>query len=312
MKVLPSLAGLSEVPGPVCLAIGVFDGVHLGHRVLIERCRAEAEKIGGSAVVLTFDPHPVKVLRPQQAPRLLTSTPHKLRLIADLGCSYLLLQRFDAEFAAWPAGDFLTALAQAARPLQRICVGWNWAFGRNRSGNVALLREVGKREGFETLEIEPVTAAGEAVSSTRIRQAVEQGDLDTARRFLGRPYSVLGTVRAGARLGRQLGFPTANLAAHNEQFPPDGVYAVRVQWRGDWHEGVANIGVRPTVESAGERLLEVHVFEAGGDFYNEDLEVVFETLLRLEKKFPDLAALQSQIAADAAEARRILAARNSR
>jgi riboflavin kinase / FMN adenylyltransferase len=306
MKVFLSLSELSEIPGPLCVAIGVFDGVHLGHQALMRRAMNEAARLRGSALVLTFHPHPARVLRPDSAPHLLTSTPHKLRLIEKLGCQYLLQATFDAAFAAQPPEVFVEALARSTSSLRMICVGHNWAFGKGRSGNVSLLTALGGRFGFETVEIEPVEIDGELVSSTRIRKAVEEGDFDTARRLLGRDYTILGTVRAGAGLGHGIGFPTANLAAHNERFPPNGVYAVRVSMDSRWLDGVANVGVRPTVGGAAERVLEVYIFDYSGDCYGKDLEVKFERFLRPEQKFSSIEELRAQIARDATQARRFL------
>ena len=166
MRILHSLSELFEIRGELCVAIGVFDGVHLGHQALIRRAMAEADRIAGSAVVLTFHPHPARVLRPQSAPHLLTSTPHKVRLIEELGCQYLLQATFDAAFAAQPPEVFIEALARSARSLRMICVGHNWAFGKGRAGNVELLTALGAKFGFETVEIEPVEVDGELVSST--------------------------------------------------------------------------------------------------------------------------------------------------
>ncbi len=308
MRVLHSIGELSEIPEPLSVAIGVFDGVHRGHRALIQRVMAESEKAGGSAVVLTFDPHPLRVLRPESSPRLLTSTPHKQKLMAELGCPNLLLLKFDAQFAAQKPEHFIEKLVHHAGSLHCLCVGHQWAFGRGRSGNVDLLRTFGTRLGFETVEIEPVTFQGETISSTRIRRCIEAGDLSTARDLLGRNYTILGTVQHGAGLGGKIGFPTANLAAHNEQFPPDGVYAVRVNLRGNWLPGVANIGTRPTVTTSPERLLEIHIFDFAGDCYGEEAEVRFEKLLRGEQKFGSIDELKAQIQKDAEAARRITAA----
>ncbi len=301
MRVLSAIPELEGVQAPLSIAIGVFDGVHLGHQALIGRAMAEAAKTGGSAVVLTFHPHPARVLRPDSAPRLLTSTPHKIRLIESLGCPNMLLVPFDAAFAAQPPEDFIGRLA-GTRRLHAVCVGHQWAFGRNRSGNIDLLRRLGDDHGFESIEIDPVLADGALVSSTRIRQAVEAGDFAAAALMLGREYTILGTVQHGAGVGRTLGFPTANLAAHNEQFPPDGVYAVRILVRGSWLNGVANVGVRPTVGGNAERLLEVHVFDFSGSLYGEDIEVGFEKFLRPERKFDGLESLRTQIARDVTDA----------
>ncbi len=310
MEILRSIAELERISGPVVLSIGVFDGVHPGHRAVLGRAAADAAAAGGSAVALTFDPHPARFLRPGAAPRLLTSTAHKARLIEEFGMPNLLIVPFDAEFAAQSPEAFIRRLASAARPLRQICVGENWTFGKGRAGNVALLRALGKEMGFTVAEVPAVKIDGAAVSSTRVREAVERGDLDAARRLLGRDYTILGTVEPGDRLGRTIGFPTANLRAHNEQFPPDGVYAVRVSAEGENWRGVANVGYRPTVASgAPERKLEVHLFDFSGDLYDRDLDVDFVCFLRGEKKFDGLDALKAQIAADAAEARRLLEAR---
>ncbi len=302
---LRSISELARVPGPVFLAIGVFDGVHLGHRAVIERALADARAAGGSTVVVTFDPHPVRVLRPERAPRLLTSTPHKLRLIRALGVEHILVIPFDLAFAATPPEEFIRQLAAAGNPLREICVGHQWSFGKGRAGNLEMLARLGGELGFEEVGVAAVEIGGRIVSSTLTRQAVESGDLAEAARLLGRDYTILGTVVEGRRLGRTIGFPTANISAHNEQFPPNGVYAVEVLRNGDApRRGVANIGVRPTVaEAGGERVLEVHVFDFDGDLYGRDLEIIFRRFLRAEKKFPSLKALQTQIALDAAEAR---------
>ena len=299
-----SIAGLAAIPGPLFLAIGVFDGVHLGHRAVLQRTLDDALLGGGTAIAVTFDPHPIRVLRPGQAPRLLTSTPHKIRLIRALGIAHLLIVPFDPAFAATPPEDFIRALAAAARPLREICVGHAWSFGKGRAGNLALLQTLGDRLGFAEIGVPAVEIGGEIVSSTLIRHAVESGDLAKAARLLGRDYTVLGTVVQGARLGRQLGFPTANLSAHNEQFPPNGVYAVGVRRDGDTLRGVANIGIRPTVaHTGGERLLEVHLLDFDGDLYGTDLEVTFQRYLRPEQKFANLDELKAQIARDVEAAR---------
>ena len=305
-----SISDFAQVPGPVVLAIGVFDGVHLGHRAVIERALADARAMRSRTVVVTFDPHPARVLRPERAPHLLTSTAHKLRLIRALGVEELLIIPFDAAFAATPPEEFIRQLAGAAQPLREICVGHQWSFGKGRAGNLELLGRLGEDLHFAEVGVPAVEVDGRIVSSTLIRQAVERGNLADAARLLGREYTILGTVVEGRKLGRTIGFPTANLAAHNEQFPPDGVYAVEVLRNGDAPRfGVANIGVRPTIAAAGgERLLEVHVFDFDGDLYGTDLEIVFRRFLRAEVKFPTLDALRQQIARDAANARAVLPA----
>lgn len=308
MKVLNSIAELSTLPGPVFLAIGVFDGVHLGHKAVILRALNDAKKVGGTAVVVTFDPHPVRILRPEKAPRLLTSTPHKIRLIRDLGIDHLLIIHFDKEFASTSAEDFVLGLGGSCKPLREICVGHEWAFGHKRAGNLQMLKTWGDKLGFDEVGVRAVEIEGQVVSSTLIRGLVEAGELQKAARFLGREFTVFGTVVEGNHLGRQLGFPTANLRTHNEQFPPDGVYAAEALHDGATYRGVVNIGVRPTIANqSGERLLEVHLFDFNRTIYGEDIEVTFRKFLRPEKKFAGLDELKAQIARDAADARAFFA-----
>jgi riboflavin kinase/FMN adenylyltransferase len=301
LRAIPELASVS---GPVYLAIGVFDGVHLGHRSVLLRALSDARAAGGTAVAVTFDPHPAKILRPGAAPRLLTATAHKLRLIRAIGVECVLVIPFDAQFAATPPEAFVFELRSACRPLREICVGHEWSFGRGRAGNFELLRRMGDQLGFDEVGVPAVKVDGEIVSSTAIRGAVESGDLARASALLGRDYAILGTVIRGDQLGRSLGFPTANLSAHNEQFPPNGVYAVTALWRDRPLRGVVNLGVRPTVASAtGERLLELHLFDFDQEIYGDDVEVTFRRFLRPEKKFDSLDALKTQIAKDVSEAR---------
>lgn len=310
MKVLTSIPALTEVRGPVFLAIGVFDGVHLGHRAVIERALADARAAGGSAVVITFDPHPARVLRPESAPRLLTATKHKLDLIAALGVECALMVPFTPEVAATPPEDFVRQLFACCKPLREICVGHDWSFGRDRSGDLALLRRMGDDLGFDEFGVPAVRVDGEIVSSTLIRAAVECGDFAKAERLLGRPYAVLGTVVKGDGLGRQLGYPTANLSAHNEQFPPDGVYAVEALVGKRGYAGMVNIGVRPTISTAsGDRVLELHIFDFSGNLYGKEVEVFFHKFLRHEQKFSGIEELLRHIAGDAEQARTLLAER---
>lgn len=305
---LSAIPDLATVPGPIVLAIGVFDGVHLGHRSVLQRALEDARAAGGTAVAVTFNPHPAKILRPQNPPRLLTATAHKLRLIRALGIEAILVIPFTAEFAATVPEDFVMQLHFACDPLREICVGHEWSFGRGRKGNLDMLRQMGDRLGFDEVGVPAVHVGGELVSSTAIRSAVESGDLGRAALLLGREYSILGTVVRGDQIGRSLGFPTANLSAHNEQFPPNGVYAVTAVRQGQPLKGVVNLGIRPTIGSAtGERVLELHLFDFNEQIYGEEIEVTFRKHLRPEQKFASVDALKAQIAADVAEARRVLA-----
>jgi riboflavin kinase/FMN adenylyltransferase len=308
METLRSISELSRLQGPLFLAIGVFDGVHRGHQAVISTSAKHAGSANGKPVVVTFDPHPEKVLRPQAAPHLLTATEHKIALIRDLGVDHLLIITFDKQFAATEPEDFVQQLVQHSKPLREICVGHEWSFGKNRRGNLELLKKLGAQFNFDVVGIPQVKVNGELVSSTTIRQAVEAGDLRKAAAMLGREYTILGTVVRGDDLGKKIGFPTANLSAHNEQFPPNGVYFAEAKLDGVVYPGVVNLGYRPTV-SAGksERVLEIHLFDFERDIYSEDLEVRFISYLRPEKKFENVDALVRQIERDAQQARELAA-----
>ena len=304
MDVLRSIPELSRLRGPIFTAIGVFDGVHLGHQAVISTSAEHAREAGGTPVGITFDPHPMKVLRPEKAPHLLTATQHKIELIRDLGVEHLLVVTFDRDFAATRPEEFVQQLVRHANPLREICVGHEWSFGKNRAGNLALLQKLGAEHQFNVVGITPVAVNGKVVSSTAIREAVKKGDLARAAEMLGREYTILGTVKKGAQLGRTLGFPTANLSAHSEQFPPNGVYAAEAKLNGAVLRGVVNLGYRPTLEQAKpERLLELHLFDLDREIYGEDVEVRFVRYLRPEQKFGSLDELKAQIARDVDEAK---------
>ncbi len=214
------------------------------------------------------------------------------------------------QLASTSPENFVRQLVESARPLREICVGQEWSFGKNRAGNLALLKKLGAEFGFDVVGVEPVTSQEKIVSSTAIRQAVETGDFAAARRMLGRDYTILGTVEEGKHLGRSLGFPTANLSAHSEQFPPNGVYAAEGLLSGKTVRGVVNLGVRPTVDDGSlQRVLEFHLFDFDRDLYGEDVELRFLQYLRSEQKFENLAGLREQIARDVETARSIFANR---
>ena len=303
MKVFRTLAELATENRPVYLAIGVFDGVHLGHQRVIGQARTAAQQAAGLSVALTFDPHPIRILRPDQAPVLLTSTAHKLALIRQLGVDACVLINFDNAFAATTAENFIEQIAFC----RHVCVGTRFHFGYNRAGNPALLEQLAPRHGFTVTEITPVlTPDGEMISSTAVRQHILTGNLDRAAVMLGRQFSILGTVVKGDGVGHTLGFPTANLDSHHEAFPPDGVYATRVIVAGQTFTGVINLGRRPTFAGRShQRVLEVHILDFSRDIYGQEIEVVFHWKLRGEQKFASAAALQEQIAADIGVARRL-------
>ena len=309
MKTLRSISELAHLPGSIFLAIGVFDGVHRGHQAVISTSTTHAQSARGTPVVVTFDPHPVKVLRPHDAPHLLTATQHKIALIRDLGVEHLLVINFDKKFAATQPEEFVEHLVAYSKPLREICVGHEWSFGKDRRGNLDLLKKLGAQFHFDVVGIPPVKMNENVVSSTAIRQAVEKGDLAAAAAMLGREYTILGTVKAGEKLGKKLGYPTANLSAHSEQFPPNGVYLAEAWIHGILYYGVVNLGYRPTVSSGkSERVLEIYLLDFDRDIYGEDVEVRFVRYLRPERKFDSLEALVRQIELDVQQARELSAA----
>jgi riboflavin kinase / FMN adenylyltransferase len=306
MEILRSIPELERLRGSLFLAIGVFDGVHRGHQAVISTSADHAATSNGTPLVVTFDPHPEKVLRPQAAPHLLSATQHKIALIRALGVEHLLIITFDKQFAATEPEDFVQKLVIHSKPLREICVGHEWSFGKNRRGNLDLLKKLGAKFNFDVVGIPPVKINGAVVSSTAIRQAIEKGDLAKAAEMLGREYTILGTVTRGDNLGKKIGFPTANLSAHSEQFPPNGVYAAEARIDGELYRGVINLGIRPTVSSGkSERVLEIHLFDFSRDIYGHEVEVRFLKFLRPEKKFANLDALVQQIRQDVERARQL-------
>ena len=303
MKILRSIEALAEIDAPVVLAAGVFDGLHLGHQAVLRAALNSAPLIGGIPFALTFDPHPAAILRPDKAPSLLTPLDFKLELIERLGIQHALVIAFDTAFAAIEAEDFILKLCHTAPELAGICIGEGWLFGHGRRGNARLLQTLGMKNGFFTSATAPVLMDGEVVSSTRIREALASGNLPTAARLLGRDFAVRGRVTRGAGLGEKLGFPTANIVTGHQQYPTDGVYAIRATWKGETYQGVANIGLRPTVSDDKQRVLEVHLFDFSADLYDSEIEVAFLSYLRPEKKFENKEALRAQIREDVGTAR---------
>ncbi|MEJ6581222.1 MAG: riboflavin biosynthesis protein RibF [Akkermansiaceae bacterium] len=294
MRIYSSLAELAESESNFGLALGVFDGVHLGHQAVINAARG-CGKVG----VLTFDPHPVQVLAPDRAPRrILANLEHKKRILQGVGVDFMVVIDFTPEFAKRDAINFGNELLECG--VVRLSAGEDWSFGKARSGNMARLAEWGKEAGIEIIAVEAVVLDGRRISSTQIRECLRNDDLEEAARLLGRPYSVFGEVVMGQQLGRTIGVPTANVAVSNEQLPPNGVYRIE----GNGIPGVANIGTRPTVDDSGHRSLEVHLFsDEISDSYGWSLEVGFLGKIRDEKKFTSLAELKAQIHEDIAHAK---------
>lgn len=295
---IDKLSDLAGQEGPLHLALGVFDGVHAGHQAVIARAVGAARELGGESFVVTFSPHPIRVIAPAKAPSsLLATLDDKADLVKSLGIDGLLVIHFDEAFAEMAAEEFVRKIC--AGNVATIAVGEDWRFGRNRLGDVGMLRNMGKELGFRLDAVAPVMWDGERISSTRIRQAIRDGNFDAVGKMLGRPYEISGTVIEGRKLGRELGFPTANLRIVDQQLPRDGVWAVEVDGN---LKGIANLGSRPTF-GAGERLLEVHVFDFSGDLYGNRIRVRFTRFLREERKFGSVDELRKQILRDVAAAK---------
>lgn len=291
------------VPAPVVLAIGNFDGVHLGHAALVGRLAEVAGERQLAPMVLTFEPHPREFFAPQAAPARLSTLREKLELLADSGARQAMICPFNARFAALSADEFVEQVLVRGCQVRHLIVGDDFRFGQGRVGDYAFLQQAGARHGFTVEAMGSVTVDGERVSSSGVRRALAAGNMEHAARLLGRPYIIDGQVSHGQKLGRQLGFATANLRIKHNPLPMTGVFAVEVSGLGAQPlAGVANLGVRPTV--GGTRpLLEVHLFDFNLDIYGAHIAVRFVHKLRDEQRFPNFDALKAQIAADAAAAR---------
>lgn len=291
------------------VTIGNFDGVHLGHRAILARVRQRARDLGGQAVAVTFDPHPLKLLRPEMKLPLLNTPEQKLNLLASCGLDAVVVLPFTRKFAALPARDFVIQYFCERLKVREVVIGHDYCFGRGREGNIDLLKAMGADLGFTVQVVWAVEADGAVVSSSLIRALLRLGKVAEAGRLLGRPYGVAGpVVRGQGRGGKLLGVPTANIRSVNELLPASGIYAVRVRRGPEILPGVANIGTCPTFDNGCDSSLEVHLLEFNGDLYGEELEVDFVGRLREERRFPSVEALAAQIHADIATARKILAA----
>ncbi|MCK9377590.1 MAG: bifunctional riboflavin kinase/FAD synthetase [Syntrophobacterales bacterium] len=289
------------------VTIGNFDGVHLGHRAILGLVVQRARELGGQAVAVTFNPHPVKVLRPEVNLPLLTTQDQKLKLLTASGLDAVVVLPFTTEFAALPARDFVRQYFCERLRAREVVVGHDYCFGRGREGNIDLLKEMGEIYGFTVQVVWAVEVDRAVVSSSLIRALLRLGKVTEAGRLLGRPYGVAGRVIQGKGRGAKLlGVPTANILTPNELLPSTGIYAVWVRRGEEILPGVANIGTCPTFDNS-ELSLEVHLMEFSGDLYGENLEVQFVTRLREEQRFPSLEALAAQIHADIAAARQALA-----
>lgn len=305
MEILRDPLGRDRPPRGAVLSVGNFDGVHRGHRTVLEHVVQRARAAGAPAAVMTFDPHPVKLLRPAQAPQLLTSLAQRLALIERTGVDVALVLPFTHRVARIEAEDFVRDVLVATLGIREVYIGANFRFGADRRGDVALLERMGEELGFRAAAWPTVLVDGEPVSSTRVRTAVASGDVGTAARLLGRPTFVDGLVVEGRRVGRRIGFPTLNVDVDNELLPATGVYVTATHLGDDPRPrpSVTNVGYRPTVSEGQVLTVETHLFDFDDDVYGSRSRIAFLTRLRGEQSFPSLDELRAQIGRDAAAAR---------
>lgn len=285
------------------LALGNFDGVHRGHRKILDRVQRVATEHAATALVMTFDPHPPRVVRPDKAPPLLMTTPQRLEAIAAAGVQGAAIVRFTLEVSRWEPETFVQLVLVEWLRVAEVWVGANFLFGHDRAGNFTLLRTLGQRFGFKAEKIDPVRYKDFVVSSTRIRRLIGEGRVDEAGALLGRQYYIDGTIVEGDKRGRTIGFPTANLRTENELLPPHGVYATTTTIGGVVRPSVTNVGVRPTVVKSGRTGVETHIFKFDQDLYGQQVRVGFVQRIRDKRAFESVDALRAQIGADCDRAR---------
>jgi len=307
MRIIRGLKDVKKTPltGPV-VTLGNFDGVHLGHQTIFKQVVARAIDTVGTSVVFTFEPHPLKVLAPSRSPRLLCTFREKMAQIEASGVDAVICANFTPEFASQNPEDFVSDVLVGAVGVKDLFVGHDYAFGKDRRGDIPFLRDAGLRHGFGVHVVAPVKVEGILVSSTKIRQLVMDGEVCLASKLLGRPYSIEGTVIPGHSRGRDIGFPTANITTPNELAPKEGVYAVSVHVEGKIHYGAANIGKNPTFGDQ-TTSYEVHIMDFAGDLYGKFIKIKFIKRVRDEVKFASVQELTGQIKKDVERVRAIFA-----
>src|SRR5580765_3011529 len=293
----------ANIMRPTVLTLGVFDGLHLGHQRIMQTVVERAKAVNAVATAITFDPHPRAVLHPESAPPLLQTLDQRLANFEVLGIEQAIVIPFDKEFAAQPAESFLTNIIHDRLHAKEVYLGKGFAFGRNRGGNIDLLRAMSEKLGFIADEVDEVRIRGQRISSSKIRKLLDTGHVNLARRMLGRPYGVEGVIIRGNRRGHTIGFPTANLKPHNRVIPRYGVYATASLIGGAWRKSITNIGIRPTFESDSDASIETYIFDFNGDLYGDVLRVRFLHRIRDERKFAGLEELKAQIEKDTRRAR---------
>lgn len=305
MRIVTGTAIYNKILDASIVTIGNFDGVHRGHAEIFAHLKQKSIARGLPTVVVTFEPHPLKILAPESAPPLITTFEQKCALIEESGIDYLIVVPFSKEFSQVPAADFVLNILCSSLGMRHIIIGHDYAFGRGREGNFATLANLGALNGFTLEDLPPIGEDGAVFSSSLVRSAVAAGDMDAASRILGRYYQISGTVVHGREMGQALGYPTANIATANELLPPDGVYAVLAQVAGQLVKGACNVGCNPTFGGK-TRTIEVFLLDFSGRIYDHDITVHFVRWLRPEQKFSDIDALKSAISLDVENSRKIL------
>jgi riboflavin kinase/FMN adenylyltransferase len=306
LKIVRGLESLKNSYSNVVLTIGNYDGVHLGHQKILSDVIKKAREINGTSMVMTFEPHPVKVLSPERDIKLLTTFEEKAKIIGRLGIDVLLCVNFDINFASLKPDEFVKDILVEKLKVKAIIVGSNYTFGRHKKGKIPLLRRRGKKFGFSVKAVRQVKIHGTVVSSSAIRSLLLRGAVHEASLFLGRPYSIEGVVIKGKGRGAKLlNVPTANIETPFEVTPKDGVYAVRIELNDNLYDGVANIGKNPTFGNS-LTSYEVHIFDFNDNILDKRLKIYFIDRIRSEKKFPDIKALEEQIRKDITKAKEIL------
>lgn len=311
MQVIHDALSSADLPYGAIATIGNYDGIHRGQCAVLERVVQRADEEGVQPVVITFEPHPVSVLSPERAPKLLTPGAQRQALLKARGVKVMLIIRFSTEFSKTEPEDFVRDFLHRKLALKELYVGASFVFGKQRRGNLALLERLGDELGFGVFGVEEVVHGGRPVSSTRIRRAIEEGRVELAMELLGRPYSLHGTIARGDRMGMRLGWPTINLLSDNEQLPSDGVYTGRVRFPNlpGVFDCVTNVGTRPTVYENYQHVVESHILDFSSDVYGEQVEIEFYKRLREERIFPTVMDLSAQIRRDVEATREFFASR---
>jgi len=309
MRLYKGVAGLESSPRNAVVTIGNFDGVHVGHQQLLQAIRRHADLIGGTAVAVTFRPHPHFVLRPTAAPHLINTYEEKLELLLRYGADIVIEEPFSREFSNISPDQFVSQMLVQKLATKVLYLGYDFAFGKERAGSVETIRRLAESRGIEIDVVEPYKVNGQPVSSSLIRQLLDQGDIEGVNLCLGRSFFLRGLVWRGEGRGRQIGIPTANLQTENRKYPKVGVYASRCLWRGKWHNSISNIGYNPTFKGDGTDLplkIETHLFDFDADMYGDEIQVEFFSFLRAEQKYSGVEALLTQIHHDIDRARAFL------